>query len=69
MLYITDKTGLDFLKTAGKCGAHKSAEATDKFTGSKITVKTVKSKLFPAQSSGYFEEIVIPPEEREEILN
>ena len=55
------KTGIDALKTAFKKVIHKAAEAPGKFMGSKITDKIVKPK--------HVEEIIIPPEKREEILN
>ena len=51
-------TGIDVLKTATKKVAHKAAEATGDFIGIKIADKIVKP----------VEEIIIPPEKREEIL-
>ena len=44
---------------------HKAAEATGEFIGIKIASRIVKSDENPRK----IEEIVIPPEKREEILN
>ena len=55
-------TGLDSLKTASNIVIHKAAEATGEFTGNKIADGIVK----PLRN---VEEIVIPPEKRQEILN
>ena len=49
------------MKTASKKVIHKAAKATDEFLGNKIVNKIVKP-------SRYVEEIIIPPEKREEIL-
>ena len=48
---------------------HKTAEATGEFIGNKIADKIVKPKPVPDDNSRYVEEIFIPPEKREEILN
>ena len=43
--------------------------ATGEFIGNKIADKVVKSKPVSGASSKNVEEIVIPPEKRQEILN
>ena len=63
------KTGLDALKTATKKVAHKAAEAKGKFIGNKIGDKIVKPKPAPDVNSRNDEEIIIPLEKIEEILN
>ena len=62
-------TGLDALKTAFKKVAHKAAEATDELMGSKIADKIVKQKHVIDENPRGVEEIIIPPEKREETLN
>ena len=57
------KAGLNALKTAAKTITHKAAEATGEFIGNKIADKIVDA------NSRNAEEIVIPPEKREKILN
>ena len=60
-------TELDALKTASKKLFHKLAETTDEFLGNKITDTVAKSnnnKIVKA-----VEEVIIPPEKKEEILN
>ena len=37
--------------------------------GNKIANKIVKSKLLPEASTTYIEEIIVPPEQREKMLN
>ena len=69
LLDIATKTGLEPLKTASKKVVHKAAEATGEFLGNKIADKVMKPKPLPAQNSGNDEEIVIPPEKQQEILN
>ena len=49
--------------------AHKAAEATGKFIGNKIANKIEKPKLLPDENSRNVEEVIIPPEQREKILN
>ena len=58
-------TGLDTLKTPSEKVLYKSAEATGEFIGNKI----VKPKLVIDYNSRSVEEIIIPPEKREEILS
>ena len=70
-------TELDALKTTPKKLVHKAAEATGEFIGNKIvdTVaksydnKIVKPKLVIDENPRNAEEIIIPPEKREEVLN
>ena len=56
-------------KTASKNVVHKATEATGEFIGNIITNKIVKSKHVPDENLKEVEEMVIPPEKREEILN
>ena len=58
-------TGLDATKTASKKLVHKAIEATGEFIGNKIAEKIVK----PDANLKIVEEINVPPEKREEILN
>ena len=69
LLDTTAETGLDPLKTVPKKVVHKAAEATGNFTGNKIADKIDKPKLVSGKKSIDAEEIIIPPEKREEILN
>ena len=62
-------TGLDALETAFKTVVHKALEATDQFTGNKIADKIVKSKHVTDENPRNVEELIIPPEKREKILN
>ena len=63
------KIGLDTLKTASKKVVPKAAESTEEFIGNKITEKFVKPKPMSDENSRNFEDIIISPEKREEILN
>ena len=58
-------TGLDSLKTAFKKVVHKAGE----FLGNKIADTITKSNDNNIEKQESFEEIIIPPEKREEILN
>ena len=69
LLNTPTKTGLDPLKTASKRVVHKAAEATGECLGNKIADKILNPKPLPGQNSRNDEEIVIPPEKRQEILN
>ena len=62
-------TGLDALKTASKKVVDEAAEATGEFIGNKIADKIVKPKHVIDENPRNVEEIIIPPEKREEILN
>ena len=61
------KTGLDALKAASKKVVHKAAEATDAFIGNKIADQIVQPKPTIDENSKNVEEIIIPPEKRQEI--
>ena len=58
------ETGLDSLKTASKKVVHKAAE----YLGIKI-VDAVKSNSDDIDMQEPVEEIIVPPEKRDEILN
>ena len=70
-------TGLDTLKTSSKKVVCKSAEAMGEFIGNKVADAVVKSKNSNIvkqkplldEIARNDEEIIIPPENREEILN
>ena len=62
-------TGLHALKTASKKVVYKAVEATGEFIGNKIPDKIVKQKAVLDENSRNIEEIIVPPEKREEILN
>ena len=62
-------TGLDALRTDSKKVVHKAAQATDRFIGNKIADKIAKSKHVIDENPRNVEEIIIPPEKTEEILN
>ena len=69
-------TGLDALKNASKKVVHKAAEETSEFIGNKIVdavaklnnEKILKQKPVINENSRNVEEIIIPPEKKEEIL-
>ena len=65
LLDTATKTELDALKTASKKVVYKAAGATGEFIGNKIADKFMK----PDGDSKHIEEINIPPEKREKILN
>ena len=69
LLDTATKTGLDALKTASKKVVHKAAEATGEFIGNKIAGKIGKPKPVIDVDSRNVEEVLIPPEKREEILS
>ena len=48
---------------------HKAPEATGEFIGNKIVDKIVKTKPVIDENPRNVEEIIIPPEKREEISN
>ena len=68
-LDIPTKTGLDPLKTVTKNVTHKAAEATGEPIGTKIANKIGKPKPAPDENSRNVEEIIMPSEQIEEILN
>ena len=63
------KTVLESAKTASIKVVHETAEATGKITGNKIAENIVKPTPVSDEHSRNIEEIVIPPEKRQEILN
>ena len=63
------KTAPDVLKTGFKKVVHKAAKAIGEFIGNKIADKIVEPKPFPDENLRDIEEMIIPAEEREEILN
>ena len=73
---ILDKSmdaGKDFAKIAGKKVLHKSAEATGEMIGNKIADRITRSSRNKAQKEddGIMEEtqeLIIPPEKREQII-
>ena len=73
---ILDKSmdaGKDFAKIAGKKVLHKSAEATGEMIGNKITDRITKSSRNKAQKEDdrimeETQELIIPPEKREQII-
>ena len=69
LLDTATKTGMKALKTATKKVAHKAAKTRGKLIGNKIANKIEKPKPVPDESSRNGEEIIIPLEPREEILN
>ena len=64
--------GKDFAKIAGKKVLTKSAEATGDLTGNKIADRITKSTRNKAQKDDRImeetQEIIIPPEKREQII-
>ena len=69
----TKKQGSEFAKTAGKRIVQKSAEATGDLIGNKIADKIAslgKSKNKEKENeTNEEEEIIIPPEKRQQIIN
>ena len=69
LLDTTTKTRLHALKATSK-NVHKAAQATGEFIGNKITEKkNVKPKPVSDENLREFEEIIIPPVTRKDILN
>ena len=62
-------TGEDPSKTASKELVHKAAEVTGEFIGNKIADKIVKPNHAINDNPRNIEEMIIPPETREEMLN
>ena len=65
--------GKEFAKIAGKKVLHKSAEATGEMTGNKIADRITKSSRNKAQKENdrmieETQELIIPPEKREQII-
>ena len=62
------KTGIDAAKTASKRVVQKTAEATGDLIGSKVANK-ITSLGRPKEKTKKVEEIYIPPEKRQQIIN
>ena len=60
---------LDALKTVSKDLVQEAAEAAGKFIENKIADEIVKTKPVIDKNSRNIEEIIIPPEKMEQILN
>ena len=76
LIDTTTKTGIDAAKTASKRVVQKNAEATGDLTGNKIADKITsvgksksKQKKDEVNEMNETEEIQIPPEKRQQILN
>ena len=69
LLDNANKTRLNAPKTASKKVVHKTAETAYELVGNKIAEKIVKPKPVSEANPSNVEEIIISPEEREEILN
>ena len=69
LLDAASKIELDALKILTKKVARKAADTRGEFVGNKIANKIVKQTPVPDKNSKNVEEIIIPPEQREEILN
>ena len=63
------KTGLDALKAASKKATHKTAKITGELIGIKIVEKVVKRKPASDENLRDVEEVIIPPEKREQRSN
>ena len=66
------KTGIDAVKTASKRVVQKTAEATGDFVGNKIADKITsigKTKEKEKENTNKPEEIYIPPEKRQQIID
>ena len=64
------KTGIDVAKTASKRVVQKTSEATGDLIGNKIAVKiTSVGKSKEKEKTKKTEEIYIPPEERQQIID
>ena len=63
------RTGLDPAKTASKTVVHKTAEAAGELIGDKFAKEMVNPKPPIDENSRNVEEMNIPPEKRQEILN
>ena len=71
LMGIATKTGIDAAKIASKKEVQKTAEAAD-FIGNKIADKITsinKSKEKPKEKTNKPEEIYIPPEKRQQIID
>ena len=62
------KTGMDVVKTTSKWAIHKTAEATRDLAGNKIADR-ITSLAKPKEKTKKAEEIYIPPEKRQQIID
>ena len=70
LIDIATKTGIDAAKTASKRVVQKTAEATGDLTGNKIADKISSiGKSKEKEKTSKPEEIYIPPEKRQQIIN
>ena len=70
LIDTTTKTGIDAAKIASKRVIHKTAEATGDLIGNKITAKiTLVGKSKEKEKTNKTEEIYIPPETRQKIID
>ena len=72
LLDTATKTGIDAAKTASKRVVQKTAEATGDLIGNKIADKITsvgKTKEKEKENTNKQEEIYIPPEKRQQIIN
>ena len=63
------KTGIDATKTASKRVVQKTAEATGDLIGNKIADKTTSAGKSKEKETKKTEEIYIPPEQRQQIID
>ena len=63
------RTGLDPAKTTSKTVVHKTAETAGELIGDKFAKEMVNPKPPIDENSRNVEEMNIPPEKRQEILN
>ena len=64
------KIGMDAAKTASKCVVQKTAEATGDFIGNKVADKiTSLGKTKSKEKEDKRQEIYIPPEKRQQIID
>ena len=68
LMDTTTKTGIDAAKTASKRVVQKTAEAAGDLIGNKIADK-ITSTSKPKEKSKETEEIYIPPEKRQQIID
>ena len=60
------KAGIDAAKTSFKKVVHKTTEEKGELIGNKIAEKIGKPKSVPDENSRNVEEVVIPPEKRQD---
>ena len=70
LIHTATKTGIDEAKTASKKAVHKTAKATGDLIGNKVADKiTSVSKSKEKEKTSKTEEIYIPPEKRQQIID